>query len=77
MLWGLQYLQQDNSAESPVTQWRNQQVLTKNDLTNQSIFAMGKYDFDKLSVELGTRLEKQKVAMDFDKHYIEKQNASK
>ena len=71
MLWGLQYLQQDNSAESPVTQWRNQQVLTKNDLTNQSIFAMGKYDFDKLSVELGTRLEKQKVAMDFDKDYIE------
>lgn len=70
MLWGLQYLQQDNRAESPITQWRNQQILTKNNLTNRSLFAIGQYDVGNISLELGTRLEKQKVSMDYDTDYI-------
>ncbi|MDO4894814.1 TonB-dependent receptor [Moraxella sp.] len=70
-LWGVQYIEQDNQGLSPQTEWRKLPLLTQNNLKNQSIFAMGQYDTGKLQVELASRIEKQKVAMDYDLDYIE------
>ncbi|ANB92006.1 hypothetical protein MOVS_08480 [Moraxella ovis] len=70
-LWGIQHTEQDNSALSPQNDWRKQQLLTQNQLKNSSLFASGRYDVGKLQVEFGTRLEKQKVAMDYDLNYID------
>lgn len=70
-LWGVQYTEQDNSALSPQTEWRKRQLLTQNVLKNKALFAMGQYDVGSVSVEFGTRLEKQKVAMDYDTDHIQ------
>lgn len=70
-LWGVQYTEQDNSALSPQTQWRQQQLLTKNTLKNGALFAMGQYQLGNVELELAGRLEKQKVALDYDLDYIE------
>ncbi|MCL1623991.1 TonB-dependent receptor [Moraxella sp. Tifton1] len=69
-LWGMQYTKQDNSALSPQTEWRKRQLLTQNKLTNTALFAMGQYHAGNVELELGTRLEKQKVAMDYDTNHI-------
>ncbi|MDO4427359.1 MAG: TonB-dependent receptor [Moraxella sp.] len=70
-LWGVQYTEQDNSALSPQTEWRKRPLLTQNTLTNTALFLMGQYNVNNVEVELGTRLEKQEVAMDYDTAHIE------
>lgn len=70
-LWGVQYIGQDNQGLSPQTEWRKLPLLTQNNLKNQSLFAMGQYDTGKVQVELASRIEKQKVSMDYDLDYIE------
>lgn len=70
-LWGVQYTEQDNSALSPQTEWRQRQLLTQNMLKNKALFAMGQYNVGNVELELGTRLEKQSVAMDYDTKHID------
>lgn len=69
-LWGVQYTEQDNSGLSPQTEWRKLPLLTQNKLQNASIFALGQYNVGNVELELGTRLEKQKVEMDYDRDSI-------
>lgn len=66
-LWGVQYTEQDNSALSPQTEWRQRQLLTQNTLKNTALFAMGQYNTGNVELELGTRIERQKVEMDYDR----------
>ncbi|MBF6719910.1 TonB-dependent receptor ZnuD2, partial [Acinetobacter baumannii] len=70
---GLQYLEQDNSALSPVhsqeghtTYLDNQQLLNRNVTKNFSVFGLEKYNWNDFTFELGARIEKQKVSMDYD-----------
>ncbi|CAM0816015.1 hypothetical protein MASRES_GEN13592_19190 [Acinetobacter baumannii] len=67
---GLQYLEQDNSALSPVhsqeghtTYLDNQQLLNRNVTKNFSVFGLEKYNWNDFTFELGARIEKQKVSM--------------
>lgn len=73
-LWGIQYLQQKNSALRPaedslsaVHKHRNdQQLLNNNTMKNISLFGLERYQFKNVLLEVSARLERQKVSKDFD-----------
>ncbi|UNU73330.1 TonB-dependent receptor [Moraxella nasovis] len=71
-VWGVQHTNQKSSAKNPINEWREQPLLTENTTKNSSIFGIEKLDFDKVTLDFGTRVEHQKISMDYDLDFIEK-----
>ncbi|AUI66171.1 MULTISPECIES: TonB-dependent receptor [Glaesserella] len=71
-VWGIQYLQQKNSALSPEDSSHAhvhrgvQQLLNNNKMQNWSLFGLESYQWNDFTFELSTRLEKQKVTKSYD-----------
>lgn len=72
-IWGIQYLEQKNSALSPDDSSAHkhkhrgvQQLLNNNTMKNWSLFGLENYQWNNLTFEVATRLEKQKITKEYD-----------
>ncbi len=70
-MWGIQYLEQKNSALSPEDAATHkhrgvQQLLNNNKMQNWSLFGLESYQWNDITFEASARLEKQKVTKDYD-----------
>lgn len=72
-VWGIQYLEQKNSALSPDDSAEHnhkhrgvQQLLNTNKMQNWSVFGLENYQWNDLTFELAGRVEKQKISKAYD-----------
>lgn len=81
-VWGIQYLQQKNSALSPEDSHQThqhratQQLLNNNTMNNWSVFGLERYQWNDVLFELSTRIEKQKVSKQYDHNKVREEYLS-
>lgn len=67
-MFGFQSLKQDSRAADPnFLHYRQQHLLHDNSTRNDSFFALERLKWDNLQIDLGARIERQKIAMQYNK----------
>ncbi|MDD7568871.1 MAG: TonB-dependent receptor [[Actinobacillus] rossii] len=82
-IWGIQYLEQKNSALSPDDSATHthrhrgmQQLLNNNKMQNWSLFGLENYQWNNVNFEISTRLEKQKITKNYDHQKVREEFTS-